>query len=148
VMRVAWLALATAGVYTALCSLAFALGAPLIVAGFTSSVALAGVTVRLLRVAAIFQVSDGANIVARAVLRGAGDMRFAAVIGVATAWLMTPPLTWLLGGRAHLGAAGGWLGLCGESVLGALLLWRRLRSGRWRRAPLVVVDGGAQAQAA
>jgi MATE family multidrug resistance protein len=149
VMRVAWLALATAGVYTAFCSLAFAVGAPLIVAGFTSSVALAAVTVRLLRVAAIFQVSDGANIVARAVLRGAGDMRFAAVIGVCTAWLMTPPLTWLLGARAHLGAAGGWLGLCGESVLGALLLWRRLRSGAWRQAPsVVVVDGGPQAQAA
>jgi len=77
-----------------------------------------------------------------------GPFAFGLVIGVGTAWLMTPPLTWLLGGRAHLGAAGGWLGLCGESVLGALLLWRRLRSGRWRRAPLLVVDGGAQAQAA
>ncbi|HXU70748.1 MAG TPA: MATE family efflux transporter [Polyangia bacterium] len=148
VMRVAWLAVLTAGVYTAVCSLAFALGAPLIVAGFTSSAALAAVTVRLLRVAALFQVSDGANIVARAVLRGVGDMRFAAVIGVLTAWLMTPPLTWLLGAHAHLGAAGGWLGLCGESVLGATLLWRRLRSGAWRAAPSVVVDGGTQAQAA
>ena len=147
VTRVARLALFTAGAYTALCSIVFAAGAPLIVAGFTSQVALAAVTVRLLRVAALFQISDGANIVARAVLRGVGDMRFAAVVGVATAWMMTPPLTWLLGAHAHLGAAGGWLGLCGESVLGATLLWRRLRSGGWRRAPSLV-DGGAHAQAA
>jgi MATE family multidrug resistance protein len=147
VTRVARLALCTAGAYTALCSIVFAAGAPLIVAGFTSQVALAAVTVRLLRVAALFQISDGANIVARAVLRGVGDMRFAAVVGVATAWMMTPPLTWLLGAHAHLGAAGGWLGLCGESVLGATLLWRRLRSGGWRRAPSLV-DGGAHAQAA
>ena len=147
VTRVAWLAVATAGAYTALCSVAFAVGAPLIVSGFTSQVALSAVTVRLLRVAALFQVSDGANIVARAILRGVGDMRFAAIVGVVTAWLMTPPLTWLLGGRAHLGAAGGWLGLCGESVVGAALLWRRVRSGGWRRAASLV-DGGAHAQAA
>jgi MATE family multidrug resistance protein len=146
--RVARLALVAAGVYTGACSLGFAFGAPLIVAGFTSSVALSAVAVRLLRVAALFQVSDGANIVARAVLRGVGDMRFAAIVGVATAWMMTPPLTWLLGAHAHLGAAGGWLGLCGESVLGAAILWRRVRSGAWRAAGSVVVDGGAHAQAA
>jgi len=147
VARVAWLSLLAAGAYTAACSVAFAVGAPLIVAGFTSSVALSAVTVRLLRLAALFQVSDGANIVARAILRGVGDMRFAAITGVMTAWLMTPPLTWLLGARAHLGAAGGWLGLCGESVLGATLLWRRVRSGRWRRAASLV-DGGTHAEAA
>jgi MATE family multidrug resistance protein len=147
--RVAWLALLTAGAYTGACSLLFAVGAPLLVAGFTSQVALSAVAVRLVRVAALFQVSDGANIVARAILRGVGDMRFAAIVGVATAWLMTPPLTWLLGRQAHLGAAGGWLGLCGESVLGAVLLWRRVRSGAWRPAARsVVVDGGADAQAA
>ena len=147
-LRVAGLALVVAGAYTALCSIAFALGAPLIVAGFTASIVVGATTVRLLRVAALFQISDGANIVARAVLRGVGDMRFAAVIGVLTAWLMTPPLTWLLGAHAHLGAAGGWLGLCGESVLGSLILWRRVRSGAWRNAGPSFVDGGAHAQAA
>jgi MATE family, multidrug efflux pump len=134
VLRVAWLALATAGVYTALCSLVFAFGAPLLAAGFTSSLIVTATTVRLLRVAALFQISDGANIVGRAVLRGVGDVRFAAAVGVVMAWMMTPPLTWLLGARAGLGAVGGWLGLCGESVLGAAILWRRLRSGSWRRA--------------
>lgn len=134
VWRVAWLGLIAASVYTAACSLVFACGAPLIVAGFTSTAALAAVTVPLLRTAALFQVSDGANIVARAVLRGVGDVRFAAVVGVATAWMMTPPLTWLIGYRAGLGARGGWIGLCCESVLGAALLWRRLQRGRWRRA--------------
>ena len=150
VLRVAGCALVAAGLYTGACSLAFACGAPLIVAGFTSSGALAAVTVRLLRVAALFQVSDGANIVGRAVLRGAGDVRFAAVVGVVTAWLMTPPLTWLLGWHAGLGALGGWLGLCGESVLGALLLWRRLRRGGWRHAaaPPASIGPDSEAQAA
>ena len=88
--------------------------------------------VRLLYVAAVFQTFDGANIAARCILRGVGDVRFAAVVGVVTAWIMTPPLAWLLGWRAGLGAYGGWLGLCGECIIGALVLWHRLATGRWR----------------
>jgi MATE family multidrug resistance protein len=134
VLPVARLGLRAAGAYTIACSLAFALAGRQIAAGFTSDPALAAVAISLLHVAAVFQAFDGANIVARAVLRGVGDVRFAAVVGVVTAWLMTPPLTWLLGYRAHMGAFGGWLGLCGETIIGTLILWRRLRLGHWRVA--------------
>ena len=129
--RVAWLGFAHRGrLHRCSARWSSRSAAPLIVAGFTSIAALAAVTVRLLRVAALFQVSDGANIVARAVLRGVGDVRFAAVVGVVTAWLMTPPLTWLLGWHAGLGASGGWLGLCGESVIGARALVAPAALGR------------------
>jgi MATE family multidrug resistance protein len=132
VLRVARLGLAAAGGYALLCSAIFALADVRIVAGVTDQAALAAVAIRLLHVAAVFQAFDAANVVARSVLRGIGDVRFAAVVGVMTAWLMTPPLTWLLGWRGGLGAFGGWLGLCGEIVLGALVLWRRLHRGGWR----------------
>ena len=132
VPRVARLGLAVAGAYTLSCSLVFAVGGARIVAGFTAQAALAAVSIRLLHVAAVFQVFDGANVVARCVLRGIGDVRFAAVVVVSTAWLMTPPLTWLLGWHAGLGAFGGWLGLCGEIILGASVLWWRLHRGGWR----------------
>jgi MATE family multidrug resistance protein len=132
VLRVARLGLVAAGGYTMACSLAFAGGGAVIVSGFTGDPALATVAIRLLHVAAVFQAFDGANIVARSVLRGVGDVRFAAVVGVVTAWAMTPPLAWLLGWRAHLGAYGGWLGLCGECIIGAVVLWWRLGRGGWR----------------
>lgn len=132
VPRVARLGLGVTAAYTVTCSTVFVLGGAHIVAGFTAQAALAAVSLRLLHVAAVFQVFDGANVVARCVLRGIGDVRFAAVVGVSTAWLMTPPLTWLLGWRAGLGAFGGWLGLCGEIILGALVLWWRLQRGGWR----------------
>jgi MATE family multidrug resistance protein len=151
VARVGRLGLWTAGGYTGACGLAFALGAPLIVDGFgfRSDAALTAVAVRLLHVAALFQVFDGANIVARSVLRGVGDVRFAAVVGVVTSWVLTPPLTWLLGWRCGLGAFGGWIGLCAETIAGALLLWRRLHHEQWRpaaeqaraAATLAIVDG-------
>ena len=119
VLPVAHLCLRVAGAYTLVCSLGFVVGARLIAAGFTSDPILAACAVRLLYVAAVFQSFDGANIAARCILRGVGDVRFAAVVGVVTAWLMTPPLAWLLGWRMGLGAFGGWLGLCGECVIGA-----------------------------
>ena len=131
VIRVARLGLRAAVAYVATCSLVFALGGSLIVAGFTRAPALSAVALRLLHIAAFFLVFDAANMVARAVLRGAGDVRFAAVVGVTTSWALTPPLTWLLGYRLHLGAFGGWLGLCGEIILGAAILWWRLERRRW-----------------
>jgi MATE family multidrug resistance protein len=136
VTRAARLGLWTAGGYTGLCALVFAVGAPVIVAGFgfAATAPLTAVAVRLLHVAAIFQLFDGANIVARSVLRGVGDVRFAAVVGVVTSWLMTPPLTWLLGWRAGMGAFGGWCGLCAETILGAVILWRHLAGDKWRAA--------------
>jgi MATE family multidrug resistance protein len=134
VLPVARQALALVAAYTGCGTLVFAFGADRLAAAFTDDVTLQAVTVRLIHLAAVFQVFDGANMVARAVLRGAGDVRFAAVVGVAIAWAMTPPLTWLLGLRMGLGARGGWLGLSGEIILGALILWWRLERRHWLRA--------------
>jgi MATE family multidrug resistance protein len=127
-------ALAIAGAYTAGCTVVLALGAPMIVSGFTSETTLAAAAIRLLHVAAVFQVFDGANIVARATLRGTGDVRYPAVVGVCTSWALTPPLTWLLGRRLHLGAYGGWLGLCAEIIVASLILWWRLERRNWLNA--------------
>jgi MATE family multidrug resistance protein len=135
--RVPRLALATAASYTLACTLALALGAPLIVSGFTDAAPLARAAVRLLYVAAVFQVFDGANMVARASLRGSGDVRFPAVVGVVTSWALTPPLTWLLGYRLGLGAFGGWIGLCAEIIVGALVLWWRVEV---RPRPPAILD--------
>jgi len=82
-------------------------------------------------VAAVFQIFDGANIVARATLRGTGDVRHAAIVGIVTSWAFTPPLTWLLGWKAGMGAFGGWLGLSAEIIAASLLLWVRLERRGW-----------------
>jgi MATE family multidrug resistance protein len=131
VVRIARLGMVAAAAYTGACTVILALGAPLIVAGFNPTGELAHLASRLLYVAAIFQVFDAANIMARGVLRGTGDVRYAAVVGVVSSWLFTPPLTWLLGYRLGLGALGGWLGLLGEIVCGAILLWVRLERRAW-----------------
>ncbi|HZS41655.1 MAG TPA: MATE family efflux transporter [Polyangia bacterium] len=134
VLTVARQAMAIVAGYTGACTLVLALGAPLIVSGFTADPALLAAAVRLLHVAAVFNMFDGANIVARATLRGTGDVRYPAVVGVVTSWALTPPLTWWLGYRLHLRAFGGWLGLCAEIILGALILWWRVERRGWASA--------------
>ncbi|HWE26680.1 MAG TPA: MATE family efflux transporter, partial [Polyangia bacterium] len=84
VLPVAHLCLRVAGTYTLVCSLVFVFCGRLIAAGFTSDPTLATTAVHLLYVAAVFQTFDGANIAARCILRGVGDVRFAAVVGVVT----------------------------------------------------------------
>ena len=88
----------------------------------------------LLHVSLAFLVADAANVIARGVLRGTSDVRYAAVVGIATAWLTTPPLTWLLGVHWGLGVVGGWIGLALEIVVGASVFWLRVYRGGWRPA--------------
>ncbi len=134
VRRVASRALLLAVAYTGACAVAFVAAAETFARGFSDQPAVVALTVRLLYVAAAFQVFDGANIVARCALRGAGDVRYAAVVSVAVAWVCTPPLTWWLGVELGYGAVGGWLGIFAEIVVGVGLLWHRLERGRWQRA--------------
>jgi MATE family multidrug resistance protein len=131
VKRVARYALVAVVGYTALCTVVLVLGSPLIASAFTSDAALQATTVGLLWMAAVFQVSDGAAIVARGVLRGTGDVRFPAVVGIAVAWAFTPPLAWWLGRELGLGALGGWIGLSLELTAAAVIFWWRLERLGW-----------------
>ena len=127
-------AMTLAAAYTALCTLAFGFGAHAIAGSFTSDPDLMSTTVILIYVSLGFLVADAANIVARSILRGTGDVTFAALVGIACAWCMTPPLTWLLAMQLGWGAPGAWVGLTGEIVAGAVLLWWRLARGGWQTA--------------
>jgi MATE family multidrug resistance protein len=136
VLRIARHATVATTVYTGACTVLLIFGAPLIASGFTVDPAVVGRTIGLLHIAAAFQIFDAANMVARGTLRGAGDVRYPAVVGVVTSWVCTPPLCWLLGYRLGLGARGGWLGLSLEVIAGAALTWWRLESRRWKRAAI------------
>jgi MATE family multidrug resistance protein len=95
---------------------------------------LAATATTLIYISLAFIVADAANVIARGVLRGTSDVRYAAWVGILTSWLTTPPLAWLLGIQAGLGAAGGWIGLAAEIVASAALYWLRVVRGGWRPA--------------
>ncbi len=123
--------------YAFLCGVILLAGRTWIVGAFTSEVALFTLTLRLFWIVPVFQVFDAANVVGRALLRGAGDVRFVAVAGILTAWVCTPPMAYLLGHRLGYGVYGAWVGLSAEVLIVTLILWRRL----WTLRPLVVATG-------
>jgi len=118
--------------YTLGCMLVLSLFASTISGWFGADAELTAATTRLLHVAAVFIVFDGANMVARGALRGAGDVTFAAYVGIGVAWALNPPLTWWFGVVLGHGALGAWLGMSLDILVGAAVLWWRLLGGGWR----------------
>ena len=125
---------AVAMTYAGMCSLTMLVLGRSIVAAFTTDPVTTRVAERLLFIGALFGVFDAANIVARCVLRGAGDVRFAAVVGVVVAWVSTPPLAWGLGHGLGLGAVGGWIGIFLEILVSMTILVTRVERLGWARA--------------
>lgn len=134
IVRVARRGLIIAGGFALLCTVTVGFGAELVLYAFTSDPEITPVGIQLMHVATLFLIMDATNVVARSVLRGTGDVHFAAIVGIGSAWCMTPPLTWLLGYHLEMGVSGAWLGLSAEIFLGAVILWIRLLRGGWRRA--------------
>ncbi|MEI2782077.1 MAG: MATE family efflux transporter [Candidatus Competibacter sp.] len=99
------------------------------IAGFyTGDPAVAVVAAGLLRLAALFQISDGLQVGALGALRGLKDTRIPMLIVVVAYWLIAFPLGWLLGVRGGFGPAGPWVGLIAGLTSAAVLLnlrfWR------------------------
>ncbi len=132
VRRLARIAFSMASVYAGVCAVVFVLGASFMPSWFSPDPEVQAIARQLLYIAAAFQLADAANVVARCVLRGTGDVRYPAILAVSIAWVLTPTSTWYLGIHLGFGAVGAWLGLCAEIMLGAGLLWWRLERGGWQ----------------
>jgi MATE family multidrug resistance protein len=79
----------------------------------------------LLALAALFQLADGAQVMALGLLRGVQDTRVPMVYAGLAYWAVGIPASYLLGFPLGWGAAGIWAGLVvGLVIAGALLMWR------------------------
>ncbi|MCZ6727386.1 MAG: MATE family efflux transporter [Acidobacteria bacterium] len=89
------------------------------------------VAVQLLVLAAIFQLSDGLQVVAAGALRGLRDTRGPMVVTVVAYWLVGLPFGYWLCFHRDLGPRGLWIGIIGGlTVAGVLLAWRFHQSCR------------------
>jgi MATE family multidrug resistance protein len=131
VLKVAQNALLLSCLYASACGLVLVLCAVPLLRLFTTDTHVQSIGVHLLYVAGGFQLFDAANIVARSVLRGTGDVRVPAVLAICSGWTFVPALTWFWGMHHGLGAVGGWLALTVDICFGALLFWWRLGRGHW-----------------
>jgi len=100
---------------------------------YTPNAAVIAAGAVLLRIAALFQLFDGLQVVAGGALRGLGDTRTPMLAHLAGYWGVCLPVAYLLCFRLGWGAAGIWVGLSAALILigsALLLAWR------WRAAKI------------
>lgn len=125
-------ALAVGAVFMAGCAIVFMSVPGPLSAAFSPPPEVHLITVELLWIAAIFQVSDGLQAVAGGALRGAGDTRSSFVANAVSHWLVGLPLGYWLAFGLGWGIDGLWWGVTASLTVAAFLLsWLFIRGG-WR----------------
>ncbi len=80
---------------------------------------------KLLLVAAVFQISDGIQVVVLGALRGLQDVKIPMYITFVAYWLIGFPISYYLGKHTNLGATGIWIGLLAGLTSAAIFLYIR-----------------------
>jgi len=127
-IRAGWTALLTATLITGAVGLIFITMPTPLLRPFTDDPSVLALGVRLLAIAAAFQLFDGAQAVATGVLRGIGDTRTPMTMNIIGHWVLGIPSGYMLCFAYGLGVAGLWIGLSIGLVFVAIALtltWRR-----------------------
>jgi multidrug resistance protein, MATE family len=128
-----WTALATGAAIMALIGLVLFLSPVLLISAFTTDQRVIDIGVRLLAIAAGFQLFDGTQAVVTGVLRGLGETRMPMIINVIGHWFFGLPVGYALCYWYGWGVLGLWIGLSVGLIFTAVVLtgvW-------WNRTTLV-----------
>jgi MATE family multidrug resistance protein len=123
-----WTALLLSSLFMGAAGVVLAVVPRFIVRLYIANAAVIGVGALLLRIAAIFELFDGFQVVAGGALRGLGDTRTPMLAHLAGYWAVGMPVAYTLCFPLGWGASGIWVGLTAALVLiGAALVicWRR-----------------------
>lgn len=123
-----WSALVLGVGFMSLSAIAFMTAGKWIVALFTSDPAVAGITVKLLFLAGVFQLADGTQIVSSGALRGLGETKIPMYTTMAGYWALGLPLGYFLCFKQHMGAVGMWISFVlslGLVAITLLTVWHR-----------------------
>jgi MATE family multidrug resistance protein len=82
---------------------------------------------RLILIAALFQISDGLQVVGLGALRGMSDVRIPTLFTLLAYWILALPVGYLFGIYLDFGAGGVWIGLLTGLTVTAVLLIIRFR---------------------
>lgn len=125
--RAAAVAVACGGVVMTLSATVFLTVPAFLARAFTPDLAVVAACASLLRIAGIFQVFDGLQVVAIGILRGVGDTRTPMIVNVLGFWCLGIPASLLFAFQLDMGAEGLWWGLVVGLLVVAVFLLLRVR---------------------
>ena len=123
-----WTALLLSSLFMGAAGIALALAPRWIVRLYIGDAAVVACGAVLLRIAAVFELFDGLQVVVNGAMRGLGDTRTPMLVHLAGYWAVGMPVAYGLCFSLRWGASGIWVGLSAALVLiGAALVvfWRR-----------------------
>jgi len=114
-------------IFMLFCGLFFIVGRNILPTFFTQAedVAVILLASKLLIIAALFQLSDGVQVVALGSLRGIQDVKIPSIITFIAYWIITIPLGYVLCVTLKMGAFGMWIALGLGLTISAVLLVKR-----------------------
>ncbi len=95
---------------------------------YTSDAVVISTASSLLLLAALFQLSDGLQVVGSGILRGMQDVKVPSIIAFASYWLVMVPCGYLLAFHFKMGIYGIWVGFVVGLSTASLLLYMRFRA--------------------
>ncbi len=95
------------------------------VENFADNTEVIGIAAKLLIIAALFQISDGIQVVVLGALRGLQDVKIPTVITFFAYWIIGFPISYYLGLHTEYKSSGIWIGLLAGLTASAILLYIR-----------------------
>ncbi|HHC78345.1 MAG TPA: MATE family efflux transporter, partial [Flavobacteriia bacterium] len=83
------------------------------------------IAAKLILVAAVFQISDGIQVVVLGALRGLQDVKIPTFITFIAYWVIGFPISYFLGKESVYGSVGIWVGLLAGLSASAIMLYLR-----------------------
>ncbi len=113
------------GTFMGLCGIVFTLMRDVMPTWYSEDLNVIALASPLLIIAALFQISDGVQVVCLGALRGMADAKMPTVIAIFSYWVVGFPAAWYLSLHGNMGVKGIWTGLLIGLTLAAILLFLR-----------------------
>ena len=131
--RLGWLGILCSAVFMGLGAAVFLLAPGPILHVYSHDPGVVANGVRLLVLAAAFQVFDGVQAVATGALRGLGETRLPMLANLFGYWAFGLPVGWLLCFRLHWSVEGLWAGLTSALIIISVIVL-----AKWSRASTII----------
>ena len=114
-------------VFMTVCGIVFVLFNEFLPSLYIDDPVVIGYASSLLVVAALFQISDGVQVVGLGALRGLADVKIPTLYTLFAYWVMALPIGYILGIQLKMGAIGVWVGLLIGLSISAVMQFARFR---------------------